>query len=79
MIDNPQGNFKFAKGSGPYSSGAAAHDGYEVVHAIFNPLPQLWDAFDIIEGHSEIPEKASERLVRNGVAYSQSALDRGVQ
>lgn len=49
VIDNPKGNFRFVKGSGPYSSGAAAHDGYEVVHAIFNPLPQLWDAFDIIE------------------------------
>ena len=53
VIDNPQGNFRFVKGSGPYSSGAAAHDGYEVVHAIFNPLPQLWDAFDIIERRLE--------------------------
>ena len=51
VIDNPKGNFKFAKGSGPYSSGAVAHDGYEVVHVIFNPLPKLWDAFGLIEGH----------------------------
>ncbi|MDA1313834.1 MAG: RidA family protein [Acidobacteria bacterium] len=51
MIDNPKGNFQFAKGSGPYSSGAVAHDGYEVVHVIFNPLPKLWDAFGIIERH----------------------------
>jgi hypothetical protein len=49
VIDNPKGNFQFAKGSGPYSSGAVAHDGYEVVHVIFNPLPKLWDAFGIIE------------------------------
>jgi hypothetical protein len=51
VIDNPKGNFQFAKGSGPYSSGAVAHQGYEVVHVIFNPLPKLWDAFGIIEGH----------------------------
>jgi len=51
VIDNPKGSFKFAKGSGPYSSGAVAHDGYEVVRVIFNPLPKLWDAFDIIEKH----------------------------
>lgn len=56
-IDNPKGNFQFIKGSGPYSSGAVASSGYEVVHAIFNPLPGLWDAFDIIEKHL----KASNR------------------
>ena len=51
LIDNPKGGFQFIKGSGPYSSGAVASPGYEVVHAIFNPLPQLWDAFAIIESH----------------------------
>jgi len=53
VIDNPKGNFKFAKGSGPYSSGAVAHDGYEVVHVIFNPLAELWNAFGLIEKHLE--------------------------
>ena len=51
MIDNPEGNFQFLKGSGPYSSGAVAAPGYEVVHAIFNPLPALDDAFGVIERH----------------------------
>ena len=51
LIDNPKGNFRFLKGSGPYSAGATAHDNYEVVHVIFNPLPELWDAFSIIERH----------------------------
>ena len=51
VIDSPKGNFHFLKGSGPYSSGAVAFDGYEVVHAIFNPLPSLWKAFDLVEAH----------------------------
>ena len=51
VIDSPKGNFRFLKGSGPYSSGAVAADGYEVVHVIFNPLPSLWKAFDLVEAH----------------------------
>ncbi len=51
LTDSPKGGFQFLKGSGPYSSGAVAAPGYEVVHAIFNPLPPLWDAFGIIEKH----------------------------
>jgi len=53
VIDNPKGNFQFVKGSGPYSSGAVAAEGYEVVHAIFQPLPELFSAFDLIEKHLE--------------------------
>lgn len=51
LIDNPKGNFRFLKGSGPYSSGAVAHSGYEVVHTVFNPLPPLEKAFGLIESH----------------------------
>ena len=53
MIDSPKGGFQFVKGSGPYSSGAVASPGFEVMHAIFNPLPGLWDAFGMIERHLE--------------------------
>jgi hypothetical protein len=51
LIDNPKGNFQFLKGSGPYSSGAVASPGHEVVHVIFNPLPPLEKAFGLIEQH----------------------------
>ncbi len=51
LIESPKGDFQFLKGSGPYSSGAVAAPGFEVVHAIFNPLPGLWDTFGIIEKH----------------------------
>ncbi len=49
LIDSPKGNFKFLEGIEPFSSGAVASAGYEVVHAIFHPLPGLWNAFDLIE------------------------------
>ncbi|MCP5114854.1 MAG: hypothetical protein GY953_28830, partial [bacterium] len=61
-IDNPKGGFQFIKGSGPYSSGAVASPGFEVVHAIFNPLPQLWDAFAFIEKHLEAAGRPLEAL-----------------
>ncbi len=51
VIENPKGNFHFVQGSGPYSSGAVASDGYEVVHAIFQPMPELFSAFGLIEKH----------------------------
>ena len=51
LIDSAKGNFQFLRGSGPYSSGAVASPGFEIVHAIFNPLPELWDAFGVIERH----------------------------
>jgi len=63
LIDNPKGNFQFLKGSGPYSSGAVASGGYEVVHAIFNPLPGLWDTFGLIE-LACVPPRAGIHLLR---------------
>jgi len=51
LIDHPRGNYRFVKGSGPYSSGAVAAPGYEVVHAIFHPLAPLGAAFGFIEKH----------------------------
>jgi hypothetical protein len=62
LIDSPKGNFQFLRGSGPYSSGAIASTGFEVVHAIFNPLPKLWDAFAIIEKHLTAAGRPIEAL-----------------
>ena len=62
LIANPKGNFQFLKGSGPYSSGAVASPGYEVVHAIFNPLPGLWDAFGMIEKHLQAAGRPLDAL-----------------
>lgn len=62
LIANPTGNFRFLKGSGPYSSGAVASEGYEVVHAFFSPLPGLWDAFGLIEKHLQAEGRPLDAL-----------------
>lgn len=51
LIDNPKGNFSFIKGRSPFSSGAAASAGYEIVRAVFDPLPLLDEGFTRIETH----------------------------
>jgi hypothetical protein len=51
LIDNPNGNFRFIKGRSPFSSGAAASLGYEIVRAVFDPLPLLDEGFTRIETH----------------------------
>ena len=62
LVDSPKGNFQFLRGSGPYSSGAVASEGYEVVHAIFSPLPGLWDAFGLIEKHLQAAGRPIDAL-----------------
>ncbi len=49
LVDNPKGNFQFLKGGGPFSSGAVASPGYEVVHAVFHPLPPLENGYALVE------------------------------
>ncbi len=51
LIDNPKGGFSFVKGGGPFSSGAVASPGFEIVHAITHPLAKLDDGYGIIEQH----------------------------
>jgi len=51
LIENPNGNFRFIKGRSPFSSGAVASAGHEIVHAVFDPLPLLGEGFTRIETH----------------------------
>jgi hypothetical protein len=51
LIDNPQGGFSFVKGFGPFSSGAVANAGFEIVHAVAIPLIKLDDGYGVIERH----------------------------
>jgi hypothetical protein len=51
IVDNAKGNYRFIKGIEPFSSGAVAHPGYEIVHVTFNPFPPLQKGFDLIERH----------------------------
>src|SRR5215831_8812673 len=50
LLDNPKGNYKFLKGAGvPFSAGALADSGFEIVHAGFKPLVRLSQGFELIE------------------------------
>lgn len=51
LIANDRGNYRFLTGIAPYSSGAAAIEGYEIVHArLMKPIPYK-RGFDFIEDH----------------------------
>ena len=40
LVANPKGNYSFVRGIAPYSGGAVAADGFEIVHARFGqPVP----------------------------------------
>src|SRR5512132_4137858 len=51
LIDHPTGHFKFIKGIAPFSFGAIASPGYEIVHATSHPLPPLHRGFTLVERH----------------------------
>jgi hypothetical protein len=51
LIDNPKGGFSFVKGIGPFSSGAVANAGFEIVHASAIPVIKLDDGYGVIERH----------------------------
>lgn len=52
LQDNPKGNYKFVTGRGvPFSAGAIANSGFEIVHASFHPIVRLSDGYGLIERH----------------------------
>ncbi|RJQ61594.1 MAG: RidA family protein [Desulfobacteraceae bacterium] len=52
-LENRKGNYFFLTGSAPYSSGVAAADGHEILHATLkSPIPYR-RGFDLIERHLE--------------------------
>jgi hypothetical protein len=51
LIANPAGNYRFLPGIEPYSCGAVADEGFEVIHAVMRrPVPYR-EGFDFIEAH----------------------------
>ncbi len=51
LVINKQGNFRFLRGIAPYSSGAIADPGFEVVHATLPPPPPFRQGFEIVDRH----------------------------
>ena len=62
LIENPTGNFTFIKGIDPFSFGAVAHPGYEIVHATFHPLPPLPQGFALVERHLQLLQRPLQAL-----------------
>jgi hypothetical protein len=51
LIPNPAGNYNFLRGIAPYSAGAVAHTGFEIVHARFAQPVKLDAGFDRVKQH----------------------------
>lgn len=51
LYDNPRGNYRFAAGSAPYSSGVVAAPGYEIVHATLRRPVPMHQGFERIAQH----------------------------
>ena len=51
LIQNPRGNYRFLTGIAPYSSGVAADDGYEIIHATMTKPAPYRRGFEIINEH----------------------------
>ncbi|MCX6596288.1 MAG: RidA family protein [Acidobacteria bacterium] len=51
LIANPKGNYSFVQGIAPYSAGAVAEPGFEIVHVRFQqPIP-LAQGFERVKAH----------------------------
>lgn len=51
VVHNKTGNFRFLRGIAPYSSGAIADKGFEVVHATLAPAPPYRRGFEALDRH----------------------------
>ena len=62
LLPNPKGNYSFLKGIAPYSAGAVAETGYEIVHARFlQPVP-LAKGFDRVKAHLQAVRRPAQAL-----------------
>ena len=53
LVANPKGNYSFVRGIAPYSGGAVAADGFEIVHARFGQPVPLAAGFERVKAHLE--------------------------
>ena len=62
LVDNPKGNYRFVRGIAPYSSGAVAMPGYEIVHATLQPAPPYRRGFEVLDAHLRGAGRPSQAL-----------------
>lgn len=51
LVHNPKGHYSFIRGIAPYSGGAVADEGHEVIHARFHQPVLLQQGFEAVERH----------------------------
>ena len=51
LVSNPRGNYRFLPGGEPFSSGAVADTGYEILHVTLSRLLPYRAGFQLIEEH----------------------------
>ena len=51
LLDHPKGDYRFLPGIAPYSSGAVAKPGYEIVHVTLQDPPPYRQGFGLIDQH----------------------------
>jgi hypothetical protein len=51
LVSNSKGNYRFLRGIAPYSAGAVADDGYEVIHIRFAQAVPLAEGFRRVREH----------------------------
>jgi hypothetical protein len=62
LLPNPKGNYSFVKGIAPYSAGAVAEPGYEIVHARFLAPVPLARGFDRVKAHLAAMKRPAQAL-----------------
>ena len=62
LVENTKGGFRFLRGIAPYSSGAAALSGYELVHATLVPPRPYREGFEAIDRHFKQEGRPPEAL-----------------
>jgi hypothetical protein len=65
LVENERGHYAFLTGIAPYSSGAVALPGYEIVHAHFQKPVQWKKGFDCIAEH--LKDEGQDRFALCGV------------
>lgn len=62
LVANPTGNYSFLRGIAPYSAGAVAEPGYEIVHArLLKPVP-LEQGFALVKEHLAAVKRPAQAL-----------------
>lgn len=60
--ENKQGGYRFLPAIAPFSAGAAAMKGFEVVHVAFNPPPPYRRGFELIDRHLKAQRRPPQAL-----------------